>query len=150
MAEPGYIEGVGLELHAVRQVARDEARSLKNKVKAWRFLACASDVLAIVLSALAAASAAVALGDVVTAVSAGVAAAAAGFDATVRPGQLAAREADYEGEWAKVESKADQTIGGLRALGETEADKIVKALQRRQRQLKKQDLKRKDYAPLAW
>jgi hypothetical protein len=144
------MEGVKLELEAVRRDARTEATSLKKKVSAWRFVACGSDVLAIALGALAAASAAVALGDVVTAASAGVAAAAAGFDATVRPGQLAAREADRQSDWANVESKADQTIGGLRELGESPADKELKALQHRQHQLEKQDLKRKDYAPLAW
>jgi hypothetical protein len=150
MAEPGNIEGVRLELEAVRRDARNEARSLKKQVKAWRVLACGSDVVAIALGALAAATAAVALGDVVTAASAGVAAAAAGFDATVRPGQLAAREADRQGKWANVESQADQTIGGLQGLDDAQADKALEAVQRRQQQLEKQDLQRKDYAPLAW
>ncbi len=150
MAEPEDRKGVRLELEAVRRDARNEARSLKNKVSAWRFLACGSDVVAIALAGLASASAAVALGDVVTAASAGVAAAAAGFDATVRPGQLAAREAEYQSEWAKVESQADQTIGGLGGLSQAQADEELKALRLQRERLEKQDLKRKDYAPLAW
>ncbi|MHB8243089.1 MAG: hypothetical protein ACYDHN_14005 [Solirubrobacteraceae bacterium] len=140
-----------LEVDGIRAEADQEASKANHWATVWRLLARLTDVMAIGLAAVAAATSGVALETVFVSVPAGLAALGAGVGATVRPGQLAARAASAAARWQQLTSDVDRVMSGWDDLDEAEAREQLEYLQHRRDTIRNDAKpKRSEFPPTTW
>lgn len=140
-----------VELRTIRDEAEEEAGKAARAAKAWKWLGRITDVLAILLAAIAAATSGIALAAVFVAVPAGIAAACAAIGTTVRPGQLAARASSKQGDWAQLVSSVDGALGSWDGLTQPQATAEWAALRDKRDAIRKAEKpKRSQFIPETW